>query len=1058
MASPPPSNNNTITPAAATSSNEARQLPAAINSPGDDDDDEENRVVESDPTGRFSRYAQLLGKGAYKEVYKGFDEDEGVEVAWNQLRVDHLAKREAQRILSEIQILQSLRNENIITMYHAWGAKGPDGRERVFFITELMTAGTLKSYLRKSVKGQATRLPVLKKWCRQILSGLAYLHTRDPPIIHRDLKCENIFMNGYNGQAKIGDLGLAIPKSRDHASSVLGTPEFMAPELYDENYDEKVDIYAFGMVVLEMVTKEYPYSECNNQYQIYKKVTSGVRPLSLAKITDEYTIQFIEHCIQFNPNLRPSAAELLTHPFLKLPESISIGTTPPGTSVTGTPTGSDAGMDSVLVAIGHRKSEPVLGELYTASPHQSISRAAAVSLPTAASAPSLVPPSAKESIAHLDLSNAGRSSSVASATSVDSRTQLGGSISPTIPLPHTSTTHTPMGTPPSSNPPSISGGPSATNLSAANSAASLASATAASAPPATVTIELIDRHSENTVTLCMIYTSTTPGGFGRNEIKFPFNLPDDTATDVVSEMARESLIEARDEVFVRRKLEEKVKNILLGRVVESDKRRAASEVPAIKREAVSGDGENTSLRDNVRGVGAVVGQEGHFATMPRLHGEEGLGKGGERGYASLPRASSSVGDLPFAVIPRSGSNSSISSGTSSVGGGERVGHSNAATPALQMPHITPTASPLLVKKGAVAQHSQLQQVASIGDRKLGGTSSAPPSTLGVAAAPKATFSLSNSEPAPPPPHHDEPSGLLPMGASSMSEGYKRGVSGSSVASSDYGVATGALSTEPLAHLRRPSHMSHVSDTASQWGYASGTSESGSIPPVRPQSAASVGSVGSIGASAVAPVVVVAPLAVAAVTLVAYGPVNNPALNPPTGTSTTPPSAGTNAVAASVQQRLLELQERSLNDLKSSCVSSNAAAAARNSVTGSAAPHINHHAVHSVSQPFHPHHAPGNGFGGGVRSTGAVTGAVGQSQLGVKSGSGTPMLGSSPNLNSLAGRPMGAGVAPVVRPGNGGFGTTTGMSSASLGNVGTGGPVAALQQQQARGTQQRQNSQ
>ncbi|ORY33859.1 kinase-like protein, partial [Rhizoclosmatium globosum] len=269
-----------------------------------------------DPTGRFSRYSKLLGKGAYKEVYKGFDEDEGVEVAWNQLKVDHLAKREAQRILSEIQILKSLRNENIITMYHAWGAKGSDGRERVFFITELMTAGTLKQYLKKTAKGQPTRLPVIKKWCRQILQGLNYLHSRDPPIIHRDLKCENIFMNGYNGQAKIGDLGLAIPKSRDHASSVLGTPEFMAPELYDENYDEKVDIYAFGMVVLEMVTKEYPYSECTNHIQIYKKVTMGIQPQSLEKITDPQTVEFIKFCTQYNPKYRPTAAELLTHPFM----------------------------------------------------------------------------------------------------------------------------------------------------------------------------------------------------------------------------------------------------------------------------------------------------------------------------------------------------------------------------------------------------------------------------------------------------------------------------------------------------------------------------------------------------------------------------------------------------------------------------------------------------------------------------------------------------------------------------------------------------------------------
>lgn len=56
--------------------------------------------------------------------------------------------------------------------------------------------------------------------------------------------------------------------------SLAGTPEFMAPELYEEEYNELVDIYSFGMCILEMVTCEYPYSECKNQAQIYKKVTS----------------------------------------------------------------------------------------------------------------------------------------------------------------------------------------------------------------------------------------------------------------------------------------------------------------------------------------------------------------------------------------------------------------------------------------------------------------------------------------------------------------------------------------------------------------------------------------------------------------------------------------------------------------------------------------------------------------------------------------------------------------------------------------------------------------
>lgn len=54
----------------------------------------------------------------------------------------------------------------------------------------------------------------------------------------------------------------------------LGTPEFMAPEMYEEHYDESVDVYAFGMCMLEMITLEYPYMECQNPAQIYRRVTS----------------------------------------------------------------------------------------------------------------------------------------------------------------------------------------------------------------------------------------------------------------------------------------------------------------------------------------------------------------------------------------------------------------------------------------------------------------------------------------------------------------------------------------------------------------------------------------------------------------------------------------------------------------------------------------------------------------------------------------------------------------------------------------------------------------
>jgi hypothetical protein len=102
--------------------------------------------------------------------------------------------------------------------------------------------------------------------------------------------------------------------------SVLGTPEFMAPELYDESYDEKVDIYAFGMCLLEIFTKEVPYGECANPAQIYKRVMNGIPPNSLSRVRNLEAKEFIMLCLGTgegrDPKSRPTASELLRHPFL----------------------------------------------------------------------------------------------------------------------------------------------------------------------------------------------------------------------------------------------------------------------------------------------------------------------------------------------------------------------------------------------------------------------------------------------------------------------------------------------------------------------------------------------------------------------------------------------------------------------------------------------------------------------------------------------------------------------------------------------------------------------
>ncbi|KAK6303216.1 hypothetical protein J4Q44_G00256700 [Coregonus suidteri] len=222
-----------------------------------------------------------------------------------------LTKAEQQRFKEEAEMLKGLQHPNIVRFYDSWESV-LRGKKCIVLVTELMTSGTLKTYLKRF---KVMKPKVLRSWCRQILKGLQFLHTRTPPIIHRDLKCDNIFITGPTGSVKIGDLGLATLMRTSFAKSVIGTPEFMAPEMYEEHYDESVDVYAFGMCMLEMATSEYPYSECQNAAQIYRKVTSGIKPASFDKVNDPEIKEIIECCIRQDKSQRLSIRDLLTNAF-----------------------------------------------------------------------------------------------------------------------------------------------------------------------------------------------------------------------------------------------------------------------------------------------------------------------------------------------------------------------------------------------------------------------------------------------------------------------------------------------------------------------------------------------------------------------------------------------------------------------------------------------------------------------------------------------------------------------------------------------------------------------
>lgn len=287
----------------ATNNNQSQATTTPVNISSQD-----SVFEEYSPDRRFARLSVVLGHGSQKLVYKAIDTFEAQEVAWNTIELDQCP----QHFLDEINLLKSISHPNIIKLKDFWFSS-----KSFIFITELMTSGTLREY----IKTVTPNIRIIKHWSKQILSAIEHLHSKS--MIHRDIKCENIFVNGSTGEVKIGDLGIA-KKCQQKRYTIVGTPEFMAREVFEgEGYGEGVDIYAFGMALLEMSTREYPYAECVTPHEIFKRVMTGVLPQGLCKVTDACLRHLIVNCIA-NESERYSLLDCLNHHFIANEDEVAI--------------------------------------------------------------------------------------------------------------------------------------------------------------------------------------------------------------------------------------------------------------------------------------------------------------------------------------------------------------------------------------------------------------------------------------------------------------------------------------------------------------------------------------------------------------------------------------------------------------------------------------------------------------------------------------------------------------------------------------------------------------
>lgn len=197
-------------------------------------------------------------------------------------------------IIKELSHGLEFDHPHVIKSYQCWE---DSEHSCINSITEYFTSGSLREYRQRN---KLLELKAVKKWGRQILQGLAYLHTLSPPVVHGDLRPDKIYINGYSGNIKIGDRGLQVLAPKRFHPGVMpeGDPS--------DQYTRSVDIFAYGLVMLELVT-----------LQRMDRTNAEWQP-QLAKVKDEQAREFIAQCLAA-PEERPTAKQLLDHPFLQIP-------------------------------------------------------------------------------------------------------------------------------------------------------------------------------------------------------------------------------------------------------------------------------------------------------------------------------------------------------------------------------------------------------------------------------------------------------------------------------------------------------------------------------------------------------------------------------------------------------------------------------------------------------------------------------------------------------------------------------------------------------------------
>ncbi|XP_028668564.2 serine/threonine-protein kinase 10 [Erpetoichthys calabaricus] len=253
-----------------------------------------------------------LGDGAFGKVYKAKNKETGILAAAKVIETK--SEEELEDYMVEIDILASCDHKYIVKLLDAFYHEN-----KLWIMIEFCPGGAVDAIMLELDK--ALTEPQIQVICRQMLEALSYLHSMK--IIHRDLKAGNILLT-YEGDIKLADFGVSAKNNQtlQRRDSFIGTPYWMAPEVVmcettkDTPYDFKADIWSLGITLIEMAQIEPPHHELNPMRVLLKIAKSDPPTLEQPSKWSQEFKAFLKKSLDKNPEVRPSTAELLEHPFV----------------------------------------------------------------------------------------------------------------------------------------------------------------------------------------------------------------------------------------------------------------------------------------------------------------------------------------------------------------------------------------------------------------------------------------------------------------------------------------------------------------------------------------------------------------------------------------------------------------------------------------------------------------------------------------------------------------------------------------------------------------------